>query len=175
MQLAGYHPATSAVWAGALFAAVLQRSGKPSPGQVRKAVAAAIRAYGGCWCAGRVAQESGDHPETAVEQMRCAGQWPETAGAAEDLPADPRDPDVVRTKALARCDSQLQGTPPEGWDLAAQPRAAAEDPARNHGKALAQTGAAYRPAPHTDKSRSRRCQKQPSPAAACWSPERPGG
>ena len=73
----------------------------------------------------------------------CAGQWPGTARAAEDLPADPRDPDGVRTKALARCGSRLQGTPPEGRDLAAQPRAA-EELARNHGTALAQAGAAYR-------------------------------
>jgi hypothetical protein len=47
-------------------------------------------------------------------------------------------------KALARCGSRLQGTPLEGRDLAAQPRAAAEDLARNHGTALAQAGAAYR-------------------------------
>jgi hypothetical protein len=72
MQLTRYDPATSAVWAEALFASALQRSDKPCPDQVRKAVAAAIRAYGGCWCAERVAQEFGDHPETAVERMRWA-------------------------------------------------------------------------------------------------------
>ena len=47
MQLTIYHPGTSAVWADALFASVLQRSDNPSAGQVRKAVAAAVRAYGG--------------------------------------------------------------------------------------------------------------------------------
>jgi|SRR5215469_7285079 len=72
MQLAIYHPSTSAVWAEALFASVLQRSDRPSPGQVRKAVAAAVRAYGGRGCAELVAQEFGDHPETAVERMRWA-------------------------------------------------------------------------------------------------------
>jgi hypothetical protein len=40
--------------------------------QVRKAVAAALRAYGGRGCAERVAQEYGDHPETAVARMRWA-------------------------------------------------------------------------------------------------------
>jgi hypothetical protein len=69
MQLTMYHPSTSALRAEALFASVLQRSDRPSPGQVRKAVAAAIRAYGGRGCAELVAQEFGDHPETAVERM----------------------------------------------------------------------------------------------------------
>jgi hypothetical protein len=72
MQLAMYHRGTSAVRAEALFASVLQRSERPSPGQVRKAVAAAERAYGGRGCAELVAQEFGDHPETAVERMRWA-------------------------------------------------------------------------------------------------------
>ena len=72
MQLAMNHASTSAVWAEALFASVLQRSDRPSPGQVRKAVAAAVRAYGGRECAGLVAQEFGDHPETAVQRMRRA-------------------------------------------------------------------------------------------------------
>ena len=69
MQLTMHHPSTSALRAEALFASVLQRSDRPSPGQVRKAVAGAIRAYGGRGCAELVAQEFGDHPETAVERM----------------------------------------------------------------------------------------------------------
>lgn len=72
MQLTKYHPSTSAVRAEALFASVLQRSDRPSPGQVRKAVAEAIRAHGGRGCAELVAQEFGDHPEAAVERMRWA-------------------------------------------------------------------------------------------------------
>jgi hypothetical protein len=69
MQLAMYHPSTSAVRAEALFVSVLQHSDRPSPGQIRKAVAAAVRAYGSRGCAERVAQEFGDHPEAAVERM----------------------------------------------------------------------------------------------------------
>jgi hypothetical protein len=72
MQLTMYHPSTSADRAEALFASVLQCSDRPSPGQVRKAVAAAVRAHGGRGCLELVAQEFGDHPETAVERMRWA-------------------------------------------------------------------------------------------------------
>ena len=72
MQLATCYPSTSAVWADALFVSVLQRSDKPDAGQIRKAIAAAIHAYGGRGCAQQVAQEFGDHPETAATRMRWA-------------------------------------------------------------------------------------------------------
>ena len=72
MQLAIHYSSTSAVRADALFVSVLQGSDKPDAGQVRKAIAAAVRAYGGGGCAQRVAQEFGDHPETAVARMRWA-------------------------------------------------------------------------------------------------------
>jgi hypothetical protein len=72
MQPLMYRSSTSAVWADALFASTLQRSDGPSVGQVRKAVAAAMRVYGGRGCAERVAQEFGDHPETAITRMRWA-------------------------------------------------------------------------------------------------------
>jgi hypothetical protein len=61
-----------AVWANALFVSGLQRRDELSVGQVRQAAAAAIRAFGCSGCAGRVAQEFGDHPETAVIRMRWA-------------------------------------------------------------------------------------------------------
>ena len=72
MQLATCYPSSSALWADALFVSVLQRSDKPDAGQVRKAIAAAVHAYGGRGCAQQVAQEFGDHPETAVARMRWA-------------------------------------------------------------------------------------------------------
>src|SRR5262245_17054723 len=72
MRLAIYHLSTGAVSANALFASTLQRSDQPTAGQVRQAVAAPIYAYGGHDCAERVAQEFGDHPETAVVRMRWA-------------------------------------------------------------------------------------------------------
>jgi hypothetical protein len=58
--------------ADAIFASWLQRGDKPSAGQVRLAVVAAIGALGYSGCAERVAQEFGDHPETAVIRMRWA-------------------------------------------------------------------------------------------------------
>jgi hypothetical protein len=61
-----------AVRADAVFVSGLQLSDEPAVGQVRQAVAAAIRAFGSSGCAGRVAQEFGDHPETAVIRMRWA-------------------------------------------------------------------------------------------------------
>jgi hypothetical protein len=63
---------TDAFQADAVFASGLQRRDKPSPGQVRQAAAAAIGAFGHSGCAGLVAQEFGDHPETAVIRMRWA-------------------------------------------------------------------------------------------------------
>ena len=56
----------------ALFASGLQSCDEPGAAQVRQAITAAIRAFGRSGCAGRVAQEFGDHPETAVLRMRWA-------------------------------------------------------------------------------------------------------
>ena len=58
--------------ADAIFVSGLQRSDEPSADQVRLTVAAAIRAFGYSGCAERVAQEFGDHSETAVIRMRWA-------------------------------------------------------------------------------------------------------
>jgi hypothetical protein len=82
-----YRPGTSAVWADALFASMLQRSDESSTGQVREAVAAAIRAYGSRGCAERVALEFGDHPETAVARMRWARGVVDEVFAAPPRPA----------------------------------------------------------------------------------------
>ena len=69
MQLTMNQSCASAVRAEALFVSVLQRSERPSPGQVKKAITAAVRAHGSRGCAELVAQEFGDHPETAAERM----------------------------------------------------------------------------------------------------------
>ena len=61
-----------ALQADALFVTGLQRSDEPSAGQVRQSFGAAVRAFGRSGCAGRVAQEFGDHPEAAVVRMRWA-------------------------------------------------------------------------------------------------------
>jgi hypothetical protein len=67
-----HHLSISAARADALFVSALQRSEELRTGQVRQAVAAAVRAFGSRGCAERVAQEFGDHPDTAVARMRWA-------------------------------------------------------------------------------------------------------
>jgi hypothetical protein len=98
----------SAVRADAVFMSGLQRCDEPTVGQVRQAVAAAIRAFGSSGCAGRVAQEFGDHPETAVIRMRWARRVARQAFAD---PAPEQGPDV--------------GTNADGW-LVVRPRLPAE-------------------------------------------------
>ena len=69
---------------------MLQCSDRPSTGQARQAIAAAIRAYSGRGCAERVAQEFGDHPETAVIRMRWARAVAREAFANSALEPGPR-------------------------------------------------------------------------------------
>ena len=58
--------------ADALFVSALQGSQAPTTDQVRQAIEETARAFGEGGCAGRVAQEFGDHPETAAARMRWA-------------------------------------------------------------------------------------------------------
>jgi hypothetical protein len=53
----------------ALFCSTVQPSEKPDGVQVAESIAAMARSYGTRWCAARVAQEFGDHPDTAVQRM----------------------------------------------------------------------------------------------------------
>jgi hypothetical protein len=106
MQSTRDHARATAVWADALFVSVLQHSDQPDAGQVRQAVAAAVHAYGGQGCAQRVAQEFGEHPETAVSRMRWARDAARQA-LAESAPqpgpsADPRPWQTVRPRLPAK-------------------------------------------------------------------------
>ena len=67
-----YPRSVRALQADALFASALQRTDEMNAGQIRQAIAVSLDAYGGAGCAGRVAQEFGDHPETAVARIRWA-------------------------------------------------------------------------------------------------------
>jgi hypothetical protein len=58
----------------ALFASVLQQSDQPSQETVLAAINAAIEHLGLGGCFDWMAQEFGDHPETACERMRWIGQ-----------------------------------------------------------------------------------------------------
>jgi hypothetical protein len=77
MRFAPCEPSVSFARTDALFASTLQRSDEPSAVQVKQAIVAATRAFGDLGCAARVAQEYGEHPETAASRMR----WARTAVA----------------------------------------------------------------------------------------------
>ena len=94
MRSTTHHLSISTARADALFVSALQRSEEPSAAQVQLAIAAAIRAFGARGCAARVAQEYGEHPETAVPRMRWAravvqGHQDGQAGRAFELSLPP--------------------------------------------------------------------------------------
>jgi len=90
MRSAAYDLSPSAARADALFVSALQSSDQPTAAQVEQAIVAATCAFGDLGCAARVAQEYGEHPETAVTRMRWArltvagtpGGSPSEAGCA---------------------------------------------------------------------------------------------
>jgi hypothetical protein len=67
----------------ALFASALQRSDDPTLPEVREAIQRALLDLGALGCAAWVAQEFGDHPETAILRMRWARTAVELAYVAE--------------------------------------------------------------------------------------------
>jgi hypothetical protein len=54
----------------ALFVSDLQRSDAPDAAVLAETVSAAVRRFGVHGCASRMAQEFGEHPETAADRMR---------------------------------------------------------------------------------------------------------
>jgi hypothetical protein len=58
------------VWCEALFASGLQQSDTLTAEAVAEEISRAVRRFGIRGCAGRMAQEFGDHPELALERMR---------------------------------------------------------------------------------------------------------
>ncbi len=82
-------------WCEALFASGLQRSDAPTAASVAEAISGAVRRFGTRGCAGRMAQEFGDHPQAAAERMRWVRwlaakttAWPQ-ASPAPGRPAGP--------------------------------------------------------------------------------------
>ena len=88
MGPAQHHFSITTFGADALFVSALQGSQAPSAGQIRQAIDGSVRAFGHSGCAERVAQEFGDHPETAVARMRWARAAARSAFA--DLVPQPR-------------------------------------------------------------------------------------
>ena len=73
----------------ALFASGLQRSDVPTAVMAAEAITATVRRFGIHGCLSRMAQEFGDHPDTAVERMRWICQltaqmpaWPQRPAGA---------------------------------------------------------------------------------------------
>ena len=61
-------------WCEALFASALQPSDSPTADVVTHAINWALRQFGVRGCAGRMAQEFGDHPDAAASRMRWVRQ-----------------------------------------------------------------------------------------------------
>src|SRR4029077_19537730 len=74
----------------ALFASELQRSDAPTAESVTEAISRTVRRLGTRGCAGRMAQESGDHPQAAAERMRWVRQLAAGTAAPGDLRARAR-------------------------------------------------------------------------------------
>jgi hypothetical protein len=92
----------TALRADALFVSAFQRSDVLSPSQIRQAVAVAVDRYGVAGCAGRVAPEFGDHPDTAAARM-C---WARAVAAGLDGQL------VRRIRRMAAADSSALGRNP---------------------------------------------------------------
>ena len=58
----------------ALFASGLQPSDAPTADMIAEAITCTVRRFGTGGCAGRMAQEFGDHPDAAAERMRWVRQ-----------------------------------------------------------------------------------------------------
>ena len=58
----------------ALFVSGLQRSDAPAADAVAEVIRRTVREFGIRGCASRMAQEFGDHPETACDRMRWVRQ-----------------------------------------------------------------------------------------------------
>jgi hypothetical protein len=57
-------------WCEALFVSGLQPSDSPTAGMAAAAINRALQQFGVRGCVGRMAQELGDHPDTAARRMR---------------------------------------------------------------------------------------------------------
>ena len=87
-QLTVTRPDLAGARCPALFCSGLQPSDAPDAGMVAAAISGAVRQFGIGGCAGRMAQEFGDHPDAAASRMRwvrqllaCgpAAQWEQVA------------------------------------------------------------------------------------------------
>jgi hypothetical protein len=113
----------------ALFASDVQPSQRAQPREVRAAVRRTIRVIGVSACAARVAQEFGDHPDTAVTRMRWARDAVSVAYRANGrsrAPA-PLRPPSARTPVVS---APLVSAPMVSAPLASAPMVSSAGPRR---------------------------------------------
>jgi len=72
---------------GALFVCELQQSDNPTTNMVAEAITRTMQRFGTDGCAGQMAQEFGDHPDTARDRMRWVRQLAVQAGLPDGPPA----------------------------------------------------------------------------------------
>jgi hypothetical protein len=72
----------------ALFASSLQPSDAPTAEAVVTAISDTVRRFGPAGCTGRVAQEFGDHPETAAARMRWIRELAHEQSGSTFLPTE---------------------------------------------------------------------------------------
>lgn len=100
------------VRAEALFACDLQPSEHPPPGRVRRTVTDMLRRYGSVWCAARMAEEFGDHPEVAAGRMAWAIRVVQDCFTMSGSAASPGDPYAPR-RTLCRPPRNTMGSRPQ--------------------------------------------------------------
>ena len=74
-QLAATRLNLNAARCEALFASGLQPSDAPTADMVAEAINCTVQQVGISGCVGKLAQEFGDHPDTAAERMRWVRQF----------------------------------------------------------------------------------------------------
>src|SRR5215469_12588397 len=85
----------------ALFVSSLQPSDAPTAGMVTTAVTRAVRQFGPAGCAGRMAQEFGDHPDAAARRMRWVRQLVQAAARTQAGPGARLDGHDIAIRPVA--------------------------------------------------------------------------
>ena len=86
----------------ALFASGLQPSDDPTAAEVAEVISRTVREFGSRGCAGRMAQEFGDHPEAAARRMRWVRQLVQAAARPQAGPGTrPGGPGAARGAVAA--------------------------------------------------------------------------
>jgi hypothetical protein len=104
----------------ALFASGLQQSDVPTGAAVTEAVQRTVRQFGVGGCAGRMAQEFGDHPEAAMDRMRWVRQLAEVASGRRPAVYPPAGGTYVvewRPKFARDASTVAASLPDDGLDL----------------------------------------------------------